>query len=132
MLELDSNKLLTITATVNGVPILACDLRGENIANELATHESLDDWMAAKGWSLATAQEAAIEILKGKDMTAIQRLVPTLLWLACRGEDGKTREEGMRHGGVTVALAFQDLADDRPTLQCMLLPPRDEQTGPAC
>jgi hypothetical protein len=115
---------LTITAAVNGQPILAATVDGPRIAGLIAKHPQMDDWIATKGWCLDVARDAALENLKSADIAQhVQTLLPALLWLACRGADGETCKEAVRHGGVTLALLFHELPGDRATMQRVLLPP---------
>jgi hypothetical protein len=110
--EPDSNKLLTITATVNGRPILVSSVEGDKLPGLLAKHASMDDWMAAKGLSLDDARDWIMDSLENSEYAdnpeATQKLLSTLLWVACRTEEGQRLEELIRPGGVTLACAFNE------------------------
>jgi len=113
---------LTMTVTVNGVPTFTSTIEGAHIAKALAKHPSMDDWVAAKGWSLNEVRDWLMDALKSYDTTATQALSPTLLWAACRGENGPEVEESVRHGGVTLMCAFQEDGGRRILKSALWLP----------
>jgi hypothetical protein len=120
------DKDLRLTVTVNGQAMLATGIVEAHIADRLAKHATMDDWMAAQGksrdgmlWSI----KEALETLEDEPTpNIVADIVASLLWAACRGEDGAKVEDAIRHGGVTLMCALKGDDSSGVSLLCDVSP----------
>jgi hypothetical protein len=123
---------LKITATVNGEPMLATGIPGAHIADALANNAAMDDRVAAQGKSrdeVLSSLKAHLEALDDKATPeAVATIVGSLLWAACRGDDGKGVEDEIRHGGVTLACLLTGDESSGVSLLSMVSPDPTQMT----
>jgi hypothetical protein len=114
---------LRITITVNGQPMLTTGIGGAHIADALATYATLDNRLVAQGKSrddVISWLKQALESLGDKPPPdVVAEITSTLLWAACRGEDGPKVEHEIRHGGATLMCLLKG-ADSAVSLLCMV------------
>jgi hypothetical protein len=98
-----SNQILTIKAMLEGRVIIESGIIAVGIESILT---EMDAFTASQGITLDQARDWAHDALKthryATDVAMQERLLQTLLWLACRRDPSKKLLEAIRHGGVTL------------------------------
>jgi hypothetical protein len=120
------SKDLRLTVTVNGQPMLATGIDGAHIADALATNATMDDRVAAEGKSregMLVSIKRALETLEDEPAPhVVADIVASLLWAACRGENGPKVADEIRHGGVTLMCLLKGDDSSGVTLLCAVSP----------
>ena len=131
--EEDRNMMLNIRATIDGKLVVE-----SNVADVASVLTETDGFITAAGTSRDETRLWAMNALEtrcyAEGSSMLDRVIGTLLWLACRGHPGGGKiEEAALHGGV-LECRFQR-RDGQPgtldNLQFALLAPTEEQSGNA-
>jgi len=95
--------LVTIRASIEDRLILDSAVAGAQVASVLA---EMDTMIATMGMTRDQARDWVRNALEtgryANDGRMTERLLSTLIWLACRGDPSGSLEEALRHGGVTL------------------------------
>jgi hypothetical protein len=74
--------------------------------------------VAAKGASRDDILWSVKEAFENQGISPASDVLSTLLWAACRGEDGSEIEDAIRHGGVTLMCALKGDDSSGVSLLC--------------
>jgi hypothetical protein len=100
--------LLKLQASIDGTPILESAVEGADAGSILA---AADDMIARSGVTRDDARAWAMDALETRryadDARATERLLSTLLWLACRGHPGAGQIAQAVHLGGVLACWFR-------------------------